>query len=67
MTKYTMLVSIVLTPISFSTMAMSDANKVGANAGAMIYCADNHASGGDKIRYRSLKKKTKQDYSALDS
>ena len=52
---------------SGSALAVSDAAKVGANAGAMIYCKDKFGSGDDKGKYNLLKIKTMREYDDLDS
>ncbi|WP_244915545.1 hypothetical protein [Vibrio hyugaensis] len=53
--------------IGFNAYAITDASKIGANAGAMSYCYDHIASGKDKSKYRLLKLKTLEEYQDLDS
>jgi hypothetical protein len=49
-----------------SVMAVSDAAKIGANAGAMGYCKDKYGAGSDKSKYNLLKIKTLGVYDELD-
>ena len=49
-----------------SAIAVSDAAKVGANAGAMIFCGDKF-SGNDASKYKLLKLRTFEAYDNLDS
>lgn len=53
--------------IGFNAYAITDASKIGANAGAMSYCYDHIASSKDKSKYRLLKLKTLEEYQDLDS
>ena len=53
--------------LATGAMAVSDAAKIGANAGAMSYCKDKFASGDDKSKYDLLKIKTFGVYDDLDS
>ncbi|WP_261396524.1 hypothetical protein [Photobacterium rosenbergii] len=45
--------------------AVSDAAKVGANAGAMIYCYDNVAQSSQQSKYKLLKLHTYDEYKKL--
>ncbi|MGR5212770.1 hypothetical protein ACPV4A_19665 [Vibrio rotiferianus] len=53
--------------VGFNAYAITDASKIGANAGAMSYCYDHIASSKDKSKYRLLKLKTLEEYQDLDS
>jgi hypothetical protein len=46
---------------------ISDESKLGANAGAMSYCRDNHMTEDDNGRYNILAIKTLQDFDRLSS
>lgn len=51
--------------VAGNVAAVSEAAKIGANAGAMGYCADRFGSGDDKTRYKLLKIKTAKAYGDL--
>lgn len=61
------LLILLTSTIGFNAYAITDASKIGANAGAMSYCYDRVASGNDKSKYRLLKLKTMEEYQDLDS
>lgn len=61
------LLTLLTSTIGFNAYAISDASKIGANAGAMNYCYDHIASGKDRSKYRLLKLKTLEEYDRLDS
>lgn len=46
---------------------ISEAAKIGANAGAMRYCRDKVASKGDQSKYKLLVLKTAEEFDELDS
>ncbi len=48
-----------------NAFAVSDASKVGANAGAMIYCYDNVADKDQRSKYKILKLKSYDEYKKL--
>ena len=50
----------------FSDM-ISDAAKIGANAGAMEYCEKRIAKGDDKSKYKLLSVSTFKEFDGLDS
>lgn len=60
------LLILLTSTIGFNAYAITDASKIGANAGAMSYCYDRVAS-KDKSKYRLLKLKTLEEYQDLDS
>lgn len=53
--------------ITGNAYAVSDAAKVGANAGAMIYCYDHVASSSQHSKYKLLKIHTYDEYKKLPS
>ncbi|AUW06511.1 hypothetical protein [Vibrio campbellii] len=61
------LLILLTSTIGFNAYAITDASKIGANAGAMSYCYDHIASSKDKSKYRLLKLKTLEEYQDLDS
>ena len=52
---------------SASGDVISEAAKIGANAGAMNYCKDKIASDDDKSKYSLLSIKAMKEYKDLDS
>lgn len=50
-----------------AALAVSDAAKIGANAGAMSYCKDEYAADDDKGKYNLLTIKTFGVFDELDS
>jgi hypothetical protein len=64
---------LILASLSFhvagtaSADVISEAAKIGANAGAMNYCKDKIASDDDKSKYSLLSIKTMGEYKDLDS
>ena len=50
-----------------SADVVSDAAKIGANAGAMKYCRDNIADDGDKSKYKLLALESAKEYDNLSS
>ena len=68
MFKQILIASVALTPMFFTTgvMAISDATKVGANAGAMSYCREKFADGDTEAKYDLLKLKTLGEFDDLD-
>ena len=60
------LVTLLLFPASLAFGdVMSDASKVGANAGAMSYCKDHVSSDDDRSKYSLLSVKTMEEYNDL--
>ncbi len=53
-------------PASFASAQVSDAAKLGANAGAMEFCRDNFMTDDDNGRYALLVAATTKDFASLD-
>ena len=51
------LLILLTSTIGFNAYAISDASKVGMNAGAMSYCYDHIASSKDKSKYHMPEQK----------
>lgn len=51
------LLILLTSTIGFNAHAITDASKIGANAGAMSYCYDHIASSKDKSKYRMQEQK----------
>ena len=64
-----LIAGVALTSMFLTTgvMAVSDAAKIGANAGAMSYCRDKFADGDTRAKYDLLKLKTYGVFDELDS
>ena len=60
------LVAALVVPGISAADLMSDAAKIGANAGAMKYCEENVASPDDQNKYRLLKVSAYREYDDLD-
>ena len=59
------LLILLTSTIGFNAYAITDASKIGANAGAMSYCYDHIASSKNESKYRLLKLKTLREYQDL--
>ena len=68
MFRKVLIASVAFTPMFFATgvMAVSDAAKIGANAGAMSYCRGKFADGETKAKFDLLKLKTLGEFDGLD-
>ncbi len=65
------LVATLITSVSVASVAnadlVSEAAKIGANAGAMDYCEKRVAKGDDKSKYKLLSISTYKEFDDLDS
>jgi hypothetical protein len=57
---------LMITAGPVSAKVFSESAKLGANTGAMKYCADNFANGNEK-KYKLLRLKTLKEYDGLES
>ncbi|MEZ8739911.1 hypothetical protein AB6E21_07775 [Photobacterium swingsii] len=59
--------SLALIVLATNAYAITDASKVGANAGAMVYCYDHVASSDQRSKYQVLKLQSYEQYKDLPS
>lgn len=64
--RVTVMLALASLLVAGAALAVSDAVKMGANAGAMKYCRDHATSDKDKRRYKVLAKRTAEEFDALD-